>query len=89
MQAPKIAKAEDKHGRMGAMMNTETVPGPGTYIGVESKLCGPKFTIHGRGGVSEETMEKSTLQRCRSEGAPATGQRDIRRFLPYMLAVQN
>lgn len=61
------------------MMSRENVPGPGAYIGVESQLGGPKFTMHGKDGG--EHIEKRNLQRSRSEGAPATAQRDIRRFI--------
>lgn len=60
------------------MLSTDNFPGPGAYIGVESKIGGPRFTMHGRDGVSKETLEKSKLQRSKSEGAPA-GKRDIRR----------
>lgn len=77
--APKMPQAADKNGRMGAMMNTENVPGPGTYIGVESKISGPKFSMYGRDGISKETLEKSRI-RSKSEGPSGAGKHKIRRF---------
>jgi hypothetical protein len=59
------------------MMSKDDVPGPGTYIGVKGKTEGPRFTMRGR--VDDIDSPNRRLRRSQSEGAPAAGQRNIRR----------